>query len=164
MLILISENPIKSDDLLKSAVKEYLRLERLPEFEPKIIREIDGKPILRPDSVPCSPLPAPRLSLSHSGRVTLAAVSDAPVGVDVEKIRPLDYINISKRFFGREIDGEKEFFDLWTLKEAYKKSSGVSLVQALKTDVKGKNLELFEDYSVGVSGEGAIFLLYIKGS
>ncbi|MDQ2087638.1 4'-phosphopantetheinyl transferase superfamily protein [Herbivorax sp. ANBcel31] len=75
-------------------------------------------------------------NISHSGKWVVCAISDRPVGVDVEKIKHLD-IKIADRFFSKkEIDDlyrleESErlqyFFDLWTLKESYIKADGRGL-------------------------------------
>ncbi len=88
-----------------------------------------GKPYL-PD------WPAVQLSLSHSGGYGVCAVSDAPVGVDVELIRPLRR-DVPGRFFtpaeqawltGRP---ESAFFRLWTRKESFVKALGRGLTLPL---------------------------------
>ena len=72
-------------------------------------------------------------SLSHSGELVICAVSDKPVGCDVEKIRKAPEC-VAERFFsdreqaylsqfsGEEYD--KAFFRLWTMKESYVKMTG----------------------------------------
>lgn len=82
-----------------------------------------GKPVLRSR-------PALWFSLSHSGRYVLCAVSDAPVGADVQQIRPAR-LSIARRFHS----GEREWlsrqpeeerlaalFRVWTRKEAWVKA------------------------------------------
>lgn len=72
-------------------------------------------------------------SLSHSSDFVICAVSDKPVGCDVEKIRKATervaerYFSCSERaylnrFFGEQYD--RAFFRLWTMKESYVKMTG----------------------------------------
>ena len=75
-------------------------------------------------------------SLSHSGNLVVCAVSDQPVGCDVEEIREAPK-GVAKRYFssgeqlylsrfaGEEYD--KVFFQLWTMKESYVKMTGEGL-------------------------------------
>lgn len=75
-------------------------------------------------------------NISHSGNWVVCAVSDKPVGIDVEKIKDLN-IKIADRFFSKEevedlykrkeSERLKYFFDLWTLKESYIKADGRGL-------------------------------------
>ncbi len=89
-------------------------------------------------------------NISHSNDVVVCAVSDVPVGIDVEKIRPVD-LSVSKRvctddelcyLFGHApvksdfvytTDTEilTRFFKLWCSKEAYAKCSGKGLCGGL---------------------------------
>ena len=75
-------------------------------------------------------------SLAHSGNLVICAVSDEPVGCDVEEIRKAPkgvaerYFSESEqaylsRFSAEEYD--KEFFRLWTKKESYVKMTGEGL-------------------------------------
>lgn len=75
-------------------------------------------------------------NISHSGEWVLGAVHDLPVGVDVEKIQPLDY-QIAARFFSKSEyhnlinkegwDKLEYFYEIWTLKESYIKAVGKGL-------------------------------------
>ncbi len=77
-------------------------------------------------------------NLSHSENYVACAVSDSPVGVDIEYIHDID-LNIAKHYFyGSEYDyilnndnKEKAFFDLWVLKESYMKMTGLGFRLAL---------------------------------
>lgn len=76
-------------------------------------------------------------SLSHSGEWAVCALSDAPIGVDVERYRPLSYLALSRRYFTLAEteqlhecgDEEREalFFRLWTEKESVLKAIGRGL-------------------------------------
>ena len=64
-----------------------------------------------------------QFSLAHSGNLAAALLSDAPCGVDVERIRP----EVSKRLRGRclnEREQEFGFFECWTKKECIGKLDG----------------------------------------
>lgn len=77
-------------------------------------------------------------SLSHSGGLTVMAVAaGGPVGVDVERVRPVaDALVVAERFFARgEVeqlrsspdDQAETFLTLWTRKESYLKATGMGL-------------------------------------
>ncbi|MBK5929299.1 4'-phosphopantetheinyl transferase family protein [Halochromatium salexigens] len=83
-------------------------------------------------------------NLSHSGVHVALAVGPAPVGVDVEQIRPTrDWEAIAQRFFAadeqrwlaRFADGERQarFFELWSRKESLLKATGDGLAGALSS-------------------------------
>ena len=78
-------------------------------------------------------------NLSHSGACTLVAVAvGAPIGVDVEALRPLDRADDLVARFCSDAEGQaylarpekrrtEAFFTLWTRKEAYVKALGGGL-------------------------------------
>lgn len=71
-------------------------------------------------------------NISHSDDVVICAVSDEPVGVDIEKIREIDLKVAHRVFNSKECDYVFEdkdktyerFFEIWTRREAYAKLSG----------------------------------------
>lgn len=75
-------------------------------------------------------------NLSHSGEYVVCAISNKPVGIDIERIKDIKY-DIAERFFSKEevqslllVDEKlrlERFFDLWTLKESYIKADGRGL-------------------------------------
>ena len=77
-------------------------------------------------------------NLSHSEKYVACAVSDSPVGVDIEYIHDVD-LNLAKYFFyGSEYEyvlnnsnQNKAFFELWVLKESYMKMTGLGFRLAL---------------------------------
>jgi len=81
-------------------------------------------------------------NISHSGEWVVCAFSALPVGIDVEKIRKVNF-NIAKRFFSEEevnqlfsLSTQKQvdfFFDLWTIKESYLKAIGTGLTRSLNS-------------------------------
>ena len=88
-----------------------------------------GKPYL-------TAAPDVHFSLSHSGAWVVCAVSDHPVGVDIQQCRSFKP-NIADRFFHPDevqylsalppAERETAFYTLWTLKESYVKADGRGL-------------------------------------
>ena len=82
-------------------------------------------------------------SLSHSGELAVCAISDKPVGIDVEKIRDVNFGVAKKCFTKKEKDyvfsdkrkRQRRFFEVWTKKEAYAKRRGMGVAQFLSFDV-----------------------------
>ncbi|MBQ7500398.1 MAG: 4'-phosphopantetheinyl transferase superfamily protein [Clostridia bacterium] len=74
-------------------------------------------------------------NISHSGERVMCAVSEKPVGCDVELVRKYN-VRIAERFFAKSeyarilsASDEEErlavFFRLWTLKESFMKTTGM---------------------------------------
>lgn len=91
-------------------------------------------------------------NVSHSGEWCFAALSDKPVGIDVQKIKELKS-NVAKRFFDAgeiayiEADEEKSIertIEVWCIKESYVKMIGEGLGYGLDS--------FYADFS-----EGSIF-------
>ena len=84
--------------------------------------------------------PGIHFNLSHSGTLAVCAVSDAPVGVDVERERAVNW-SLARRFFHpaelawleRSADPDRDFTRLWTRKESYIKMTGKGLAQPLSS-------------------------------
>ncbi|AXA34532.1 4'-phosphopantetheinyl transferase family protein [Francisella adeliensis] len=79
-------------------------------------------------------------SISHSGNKIIMTVSSVDIGVDTEIIQPRKNIfSVAKRYFSEyEIDVlgdseniEKEFYKLWTLKEAEVKRNSTGIAHGL---------------------------------
>ncbi|WP_353853823.1 4'-phosphopantetheinyl transferase superfamily protein [Bacillus sp. Bos-x628] len=97
--------------------------------------EENGKPVVRQ-------IPSFHFNLSHSGDWIVCAVDDAPVGIDIEEIKPID-LAIAKRFFSPEEytdllskpaeQQEAYFFHLWSMKEAFIKMTGKGLSYGLSS-------------------------------
>jgi 4'-phosphopantetheinyl transferase len=101
-----------------------------------LIHGSHGKPGL---AQPAAGSPAFEFNVSHSGEIALFAfASGCELGVDVERIRPLeDMTKVASHFFSREEseelfslpldERERAFFLCWTRKEAYVKAVGNGL-------------------------------------
>ena len=77
----------------------------------------------------------PYFSLSHSKRGIAVAISDEPIGIDIETIRPLSEGLVQKAMNPQEqaqiaaaANPAQEFIRLWTRKEAYVKMQGTGII------------------------------------
>lgn len=73
-------------------------------------------------------------NISHTRGLVCCAVSEVPVGVDAELVRPINAALINKICSCKEkeallssADTDLEFFKYWTLKESYVKMLGIGL-------------------------------------
>jgi 4'-phosphopantetheinyl transferase len=76
-------------------------------------------------------------NISHSGDWVVAAIDERPVGIDIERVKSIEYMEIAKRFFSKteyqwlqtQDAGKRPecFYKLWTLKESYLKIMGAGL-------------------------------------
>jgi 4'-phosphopantetheinyl transferase len=77
-------------------------------------------------------------NLSHCEERAVLAISDAELGIDLERDRPLEHVDLAKRYFHRnevaaitasrdEAEQRRAFFLVWTLKEAVVKALGTGL-------------------------------------
>ena len=87
---------------------------------PQVRFEEMGKPVFADSSL--------HFSLSHSGRLAAALLSDAPCAVDVEAVRDEVRDKLIKRCLNeRELALGCDFFECWTKKECLGKLSGRGL-------------------------------------
>lgn len=77
-------------------------------------------------------------NLSHSEERAVLAISDGEVGIDLECMRPIEYLDLATRYFhptevaaitsaGDVEEQRRAFFRVWTLKEAVVKALGHGL-------------------------------------
>lgn len=94
-------------------------------------------------------------SLSHSGKYAAIAVSETPVGLDIERIRPLPQKALERFLLPDEIARCKSAEDgvrFWTMKEAVSKVSGTGFAAG------AKNIPLPKEDSTIPAGEVPICL------
>ena len=115
-------------------------------FEKNIVVEVEknGKPeVKNNDSL--------FFNISHSGEYTVLAVSDKPVGIDVQEYKNINK-RIADRFFNKK-DSEyldkfeddeymKKTIEVWTAKEAYVKMLGKGIGEGLDG--------FYEDFEEGI--------------
>lgn len=158
MIVYLSKEDISSDELIKKGVDGFCRLFNLPRKEYSIIRAEGAKPVLEP--------PFLHFNLSHSGEYKALAVSQQPVGVDVQQHRPCDFKAVTDRFFHADerISGSKDFFDLWAAKEAYAKCGDLPLQEGLREKIKGEPavFGILEGYSLAAkSADKEILFVFL---
>lgn len=105
-------------------------------------------------------------SISHSGKISVAACGPCELGVDLENIgRDLDFQKLSDRFFNEAernrlmADGmtAEAFYRIWTSKEAYVKYTGEGIGGLRGAD--GMAGVVFKRFSVEYNGERYIMSL-----
>lgn len=130
-----SEGPVRSRQREHDCGRALLELglfhqgiDRMPE----LILEEHGKPVFKD-------LPGLCFNISHTEGLAVCAVSSHPIGVDTERIRPLN-IRLLRKIcseaegawvMSRENPAEG-LIRLWTLKESYVKATGEGLSYSLK--------------------------------
>lgn len=96
-------------------------------FEPEIKRTENGKPYIEGNPL--------FFSIAHSGERAVIALSDKPVGVDMEIFKKRTRESLIKRYSEREraeICTEEDFLRHWTAREAYIKLYGLTLAREYK--------------------------------
>lgn len=117
--------------LIGDILVRYLLCKRLGVRNEELIFGVNeyGKPLLVNNT-------GVEFNISHSGKWIVCSIYNLPVGIDIEKIKPID-IGIAERFFSKDevkslmskciAEREAYFYELWTLKESYIKAIGKGL-------------------------------------
>lgn len=112
-------------------------------------------------------------SISHSGEYAVCAVSQQPIGVDIEKIRSVN-IDVAKRFTEEEYkkirnskNPQDALFSLWVKKESFLKYKGTGIAGGLDFDTKTAGnfteSEIIDGYKIAVcSCEKTEFIIVNK--
>lgn len=91
-------------------------------------------------------------SISHSGDYAVCAVSDSPVGVDIEHMKSFKQrdkymlFTLRESEYVNECDCQNRFYTLWTRKEAYVKAKGGVISDAAKTELVTSVFKLKDNY------------------
>lgn len=138
MIIFYRFGKVDSDEFIYAAYEKYCGLKNIDRKENKIVR--DKKPHFENDAV--------KFNLSHTKDLTVVAMSDNEVGIDVEKRKPLDQ-KLCKYLGVEDID---DFVRL----EACVKYDGQGLKGIRSVNEKEyavKNINFFHDYALAVCGD-----------
>jgi 4'-phosphopantetheinyl transferase len=129
-------------------------------FEPGCLEDVKfnryGKPYLNSDI---------DFNLSHSGNFVICGISrKSKLGIDIEKIRPIDLSNFRRIFSAKEWEQIHEtgnplenFYKCWTIKESVAKAEGKGLlinwekVQFLNQNLISLNNQIWNIYDLKIS-------------
>ncbi len=141
--------------LLSRLLQREFGMEKLPE----ITRSEMGKPYFPHH-------PGIHISLSHTEGAAVAAAAHVPIGIDVEKLRPVG--SHVRELFGRD-RSEESFWQEWTAAESRLKlrGRGIGAVRREIPPMEGEKthrLALFPGYTAVISlcGEEEIKVLQIS--
>lgn len=128
---------VKEEDVLLSIGGSYLIEKYTPKGE--ILYHEGGKPYKQ----------GSEFSLSHSGSYVIFALSDKPIGIDIEEMKPRAK-NISRIAFREDetIDGDLDFYRRWCIKESIAKCLGNGLSIGLKNLPSELGLNHYEDKEI----------------
>lgn len=133
--------------MLHLALRERYGWRQIPE----IVVSSMGKPHFRD-------FPKTHFNISHTGGAVLVGVSDEPVGVDIERIRPVSE-RAMRRIAG--VASEEAFFQSWVRREARAKRVGTGIGTLmeeipLRSGEQFLFVDTFDGYVAGVAtGNGA---------
>ena len=93
------------------------------------------------------------VSISHSGGICAVAISDSPVGLDIQKNEGKNIFSLAKiafhekeqEFLKASASPTDDFYILWSLKESYMKARGLGFSLAPKSfwfDISGEKIIL----------------------
>lgn len=128
------KSKIAADYLCRLALSEYCGIEK-ERIEFSLTES--GKPA----AVNCNAF----FNISHSGDLVICAVSGKEIGIDIERIRPINPKAAERFACPAELDyirsSKTGFFEIWTLKEAYFKCIGTGL----GADIKNVSFKIDEN-------------------
>ena len=134
------------DSRKRSLAGELLVLQTLKkEYNIDGVIECDekGRPYLKENKI--------FISIAHSGEYVACAVDESPIGIDIEKIRDIDF-KISNRICTEEekeylFKNEKQrlyrFYEIWTAKEAFFKMQGTGIKNFKSVNILELNRKVF---------------------
>lgn len=137
------QEPLCAYFILRRALWEQYRFRSIPQ----IAKTPRGKPYF-PE------FPEVHFNLSHTGGAVLVGLAGQPVGVDIERIRP-----VGSRSMRRiaAADTEEEFFSSWVRREARSKRSGEGIGAMMRSESPLQYgefyyaLDTFPGYAAGVA-------------
>lgn len=137
----------KFKDAAEQGTAADLLLQEMLGFMPQIEQIGIGKPKLINSAL--------EFNLSHSGRFAACAVSDTPVGIDIQK-RGVFNPSAAKRsfaddeldFLDKSEDKEQAFLEIWCKKESFLKATGTGITVNLNSFSVFKDCGDYKFYSI----------------
>ena len=156
MILFFAEGKCPSDVFVKHCYQHFVSLsegsgKNYPR-DVEIVREYGEKPRFSKGDA--------HFSLSHSHGVLMLGISHSEIGVDIEKIRP---VNVEKFDFV-DADNERDFFRKWTERESWLKFTGVGLKDfrmPIPDDAHFEHFEPFEGFEACVCAEPQSVTAYL---
>lgn len=155
MILFFAKGECDTDALVKYCYSHYADIAggaSLPR-KAEIVREYGEKPRF------CDGVPA-HFSVSHSHGVVMVGISHTELGVDIEKIRPVNYA----KFSFVEAEDEDDFFRKWTERESYLKFTGAGLKDfraPIPDDAHFEHFDVFDGYDACVCAEAQDIVAYM---
>lgn len=147
MVLFFAKGECDSDKFVKYCYGHYRDLMAsvydLPD-KVEIIREEGAKPRFDTESA--------HFNLSHSNGVMLVGISHLPIGVDIEKVRPIDF----KKFKSIDAEDEQGFFEKWTELESYLKFTGEGVAgfrNQIPESAHFEHFDVFDGYHACICSE-----------
>lgn len=117
-----------------------------------VVRLPSGQPVLADGSA--------FISIAHCEDYVVCAVNPSPIGIDIEKIRPVKKGMAEKICTAEELqyvqESEERFFEVWTAKEAYFKMQGTGITNFQNINILTLPRQTFRQ------GEYLITLVYTE--
>ncbi len=153
-------------DKIRSLTGELLVQSLLQEYYPLVSGVLHRHPGGQPYLAGCNLF----VSISHCDQMVACAVSQKPVGIDIEKIRPvnlklcrhicvedeLEYLLKGNRdLIHHNCDNPEilhRFFEIWTGKEAYFKKCGTGITDLKSVNILSlpRDIHIVDDYMVQI--------------
>lgn len=94
------------------------------------------------------------VSISHTDKYFILAISNSRVGIDIERIKERSFEAIARKFLGNEVSDLRDFYLEWTKMESQFKHGG--------EDGKFRSFDVFKDIVLTVYSEDTdiIFIPY----
>lgn len=158
ILVTYSPETVASEKIAKYALKEFVNLNGEPSMinpDCEYLHDDNGAPYFSGKNMPY-------VSVSHSGSYVVAAVSHAPVGIDVQLLKDIDFKQVSARF-NMEASDKNDFLNKFAAAEAKTKALRVPLAESLKSDNSSVSVFGFiPGYTLAVFGEGSVFFTQFR--
>lgn len=155
MILFFAKGHVDSDKFIRYCYGCYRNIMSdsgicLPESV-EIVRENGKKPRFDFDGV--------HFNLSHSHGVMMLGISHVPIGVDIEKVRDVDF----SKFTFLDAQNREEFFEKWTERESYLKFIGEGLTRfrrEIPADAHFEHFDVYDGYHACVCAEEQNIVAY----
>lgn len=155
MVLFFAKGDAQSDKFVKYCYSYYRDImsgcgNDLPQ-NVEIIREEGKKPRFDTEKA--------YFNLSHSHGVIMLGISHTPIGVDIEKIRDIDF----SKFTFIDAEDVEDFFEKWTERESYLKLTGEGLSNfrcEIPREAHFEHFPVYEDYHACVCADEQSVIAY----